>query len=462
MIELTEIELPSFGAPEEMPALPAAEYETRLSGAVERMARAGLDVLVVYGDREHSANMAFLTGFDPRFEEAVLLLDGRGNRLLIVGNECAGYVPTDGPPLETELFQEFSLMGQPRGDSRPLRAIFADFGIAAGTKVGCVGWKYYADGLVEGGPAAIEIPCYIVDLLRDMTGGRDSVRNAGAIFMDSADGLRITNTAAQIARFEFAAVVVSQGVRALIEHLTEGVSERELARQLYDAGLPHSCHAMVGVGEKVRRGLASASDNVACLGDPFTVAFGLWGALTCRAGAVAAGHYDLPEESAGHFEQLVSNYFEVVVRWYETVGVGVTGGAVFDAVEAVRDDSLFDLAVNPGHSIHLDEWVNSQFFAGSEIALTSGMALQMDIIPVSKGPFWYVNAEDGIALADEALREQIASEHRPCWERIVARQRFMREVLGIAIDDSVLPLSNAPAVLSPYALRPEQALVQVR
>lgn len=158
----------------------------------------------------------------------------------------------------------------------------------------------------------------------------------------------------------------------------------------------------------------------------------------------------------------MSNYFEVVVRWYETVGVGVTGGAVFDAVEAVRDDSLFDLAVNPGHSIHLDEWVNSQFFAGSEIALTSGMALQMDIIPVSKGPFWYVNAEDGIALADEALREQIASEHPQCWERIAARQRFMREVLGIAVDDSVLPLSNAPAVLSPYALRPEQALVQVR
>ena len=27
---------------------------------------------MVYGDREHFANLAFLTGFDPRFEEAIL------------------------------------------------------------------------------------------------------------------------------------------------------------------------------------------------------------------------------------------------------------------------------------------------------------------------------------------------------------------------------------------------------
>jgi len=462
VIERREIELPDFGAPEQMPTLPAAEYEARLAAAVERMAEAGLDVLAVYGDREHAANLAFLTGFDPRFEEALLLLDRRGNRLLLVGNECRGYVGEDGPELSVELFQEFSLMGQPRGDSRPLRTIFTDFGITAGAKVGTAGWKYYGEGLIEGGPAAIEIPCYVVDLLRDMTGGQGRVRNAGEIFMHPGRGLRIVNSAAQIARFEFAAVTVSRGVRAAIEHLTEGISERELARHLYDAGLPHSCHAMVSVGEKVRRGLSSASDRLAYLGDPFTVAFGLWGALTCRAGAVAAGPEDLPEESAGFFEELCANYFQVVARWYETVRVAATGGQVFDAVNAARDRALFDFAVNPGHCIHLDEWVHSPFFAGSGIPLASGMALQMDIIPVSKGPFWYVNAEDGIALADGNLRGEIARDYPDCWGRIAARQAFMREMLGIGIDDSVLPLSNAPAVLSPYALRPEQVLVQAR
>ena len=53
-------------------------------GAAWLMQQAGLTFLVVYADREHSANLSFLTGFDPRFEEAVLLLDARGHRRLLV------------------------------------------------------------------------------------------------------------------------------------------------------------------------------------------------------------------------------------------------------------------------------------------------------------------------------------------------------------------------------------------
>ena len=48
--------------------------------------------LVVYGDREHFANIAYLTGFDPRFEEALLIFPSSGTPLLVVGNECEAYV----------------------------------------------------------------------------------------------------------------------------------------------------------------------------------------------------------------------------------------------------------------------------------------------------------------------------------------------------------------------------------
>ena len=34
--------------------------------------------VVVYADREHSANLSYLTGFDPRFEEAVLIVGRDG------------------------------------------------------------------------------------------------------------------------------------------------------------------------------------------------------------------------------------------------------------------------------------------------------------------------------------------------------------------------------------------------
>ena len=137
MVEILPVELPDFGGLDEpLPPIPLSEYEQRLSAIVARMKEAHLDFLLVYADREHFANLAFLTGFDPRFEEALLLLDSAGRRWLLVGNECMGYLPDAGLNCETVLFQEFSLMGQPRGDSRSLRAILAGFGIAQGASVG--------------------------------------------------------------------------------------------------------------------------------------------------------------------------------------------------------------------------------------------------------------------------------------------------------------------------------------
>jgi len=452
---LNQIDLPNFGAPSSMPEITPDEYQARLAAAVERIKRRDLDVLVVYGDREHVANIAWLTGFDPRFEEALLLLDTKGNRLLMVGNECMGYIPAHWPDKQVLLFQNFSLLGQPRDRSPLLRDALRKFGIRSKARVGCAGWKYF-----ERNPYAIEIPAYITDVLRDLTGDGTRVVNAADIFMDSRTGLRITNTADQIAQFEYAACRVSDSVWSVIRNLKVGVTERELSRHLIADGLPLSCHPMLSFGQKVRHGLSSPSDNVAGLGDPFTTAFGVWGALTCRAGAIATGPDDLPGDTGAFYTQLATNFFEVVACWYETVHVGARAGDVFDAVDAVRDDTLYDFAVNPGHAIGLDEWIHSPFHADSNVMLTSGMALQMDIIPVSKGPFCYVNAEDGIALADHALCEQLFSRHPKAWARIEARQTFMREILGIDIDKSVLPLSNYPAVLAPYLLTPNLVFTQ--
>ena len=148
MIELVAVELPAFGVERDFPEIPLEAYKARMASAVHRMSEAGLDCLVVYGDREHSANLAYLTGFDPRFEEALFLLNADGRKLLVVGNECMGYLPDPRLGHEVALFQEFSLLGQPRGGSRPLREILGDFGITPGTGVGCVGWKYFEGPLV--------------------------------------------------------------------------------------------------------------------------------------------------------------------------------------------------------------------------------------------------------------------------------------------------------------------------
>ena len=118
----------------------------------------------MFADREHSANLAFLSGFDPRFEEAMLIARLEGDPLILVGNECYGMAGAAPLGMRRERFQDFSLPSQPRDRSRPLRDILAGEGIGPGTRVGVLGWKSYAD------PARIEIPAFIVDELRGLVG----------------------------------------------------------------------------------------------------------------------------------------------------------------------------------------------------------------------------------------------------------------------------------------------------
>src|SRR5215207_1260851 len=87
---VAHVDLPDFGMPDVRPELAPAIYAARLERLRERVEAAGFDALVVYSDREHSANLAWLTGFDPRFEEAILLVGRVGEPLILTGNECYG------------------------------------------------------------------------------------------------------------------------------------------------------------------------------------------------------------------------------------------------------------------------------------------------------------------------------------------------------------------------------------
>ena len=123
---------------------------------------------------------------------------------------------------------------------------------------------------------------------------------------------------------------------------------------------------------------------------------------------------------------------------------------------------FFGIFLNPGHQLHLDEWVNSPVAPASTVELRSGMALQVDVIPATGTEYFTTNIEDGIALADDALRRQFSGKYPAAWERIQARRRFMSHALGIALHPDVLPFSNMPAYLPPFLLRPDRAMSLAR
>lgn len=462
-VEMAAIDLPDFGLPETEPVLGADTYRRRIERVCAAAGEVGFDLLLVYGDREHSANLSYLTGYDPRFEEALLLLDlKRSDRVprLLVGNEGIGYVETSPirGDLEVELCQSLSLLGQDRSRSRFLETILADCGVDHGAVVGTAGWKHYGSAEGSSPETMIEIPSYVVDLLRQLTGDRGNVRNANALFMDASHGVRVHNEIEQLAWFEFAGTYASTAVKRVILGLSPGMSEFEAAELMRLNGIPLSCHPMLSAGDRATYGMGSPGSRRMIEGDRFTTAIGLWGALTSRAGFLVSSADGLPDDAKEYVDRLVAPYFGAISEWYRTIGIGVTGGELFEIIDRAIGDEFFGVSLNPGHQIHLDEWVNSPIYRGSDETLVSGMALQVDVIPATGGPYYTTNIEDGVLLADEGTREAFAQGYPDAWRRITERRDFMAKSLGIVLKPEVLPTSNIPAWLPPYLLAPERVM----
>jgi hypothetical protein len=445
---LRHVPLPDEVAAADPPAIDPAEYERRCE---ETLTRAGTPWVAVYGDREHSANLLFLTGFDPRFEEALLVLGLDGRRLLLVGNEGVVHAVVAGLPLEIELFQGFSLMGQPRESTPRLDRVLENVGLASGDQVGVVGWKYLSAAESDDPSRPAWVPAVIVDGLRRVT-GTDPI-DVTAILMDPGEGLRARNGADQIAEFAWAALRASQAVFRVVRGTRPGMTERDVAAQMSYAGEPLSMHPIVASGAPGQpiNGLRSPGGRQVAIGDGISCGIGYWGSLCCRAGLV--------EDAAGidFFTNYVRPYFLAQAAWYTTIGIGVTGDEVADAVETALAGAgaTFRPMLNPGHLISYDEWVHSPIEPGSQIPLVSGMALQCDIIPTPLPAGTALNCEDSIALADEALRDELASRHPELWARIIRTRELMQQGLGLTLRPETLPLSLANAYLPPAWLSPE-------
>lgn len=455
-VALERIELPDFGEATVQPELSSAEYAARLA-AVEELAQAAqVDMVVVFADREHAANLAFLAGYDPRFEEALLLLRRDERPVLLVGNEGWDYAAISPLDLDVRLYQPFSLMGQDRTHSADLDSILAAAGVKAGMRVGMIDWKYF-----EVGPERTETdwlygPSFLVDALRRLTGG--TVRNVTSWLMNPANGLRAINSVDQLASFEFAATRISNTMRRVLRGLQPGRSELDVVQAAGLPGLPHSMHPILLSGPRTALALASPSMRRMELGDPISCGLGVYGALNARGGFLVHDASELPRAIQDYVERLVQPYFAAVAEWYSAVGIGVPGGELFDIIQRHLGDPFFGVGLNPGHLIHIDEWVHSPIFAGSTIELRAGMALQVDVIPATHSPYFTTNIEDGIALADEPMRREFAARRPEAWARIEARRAFMRDKLGITLKPEVLPFSNLAAHLTPYLLSPDLAL----
>jgi Xaa-Pro aminopeptidase len=421
----------------------------------EESRRRGLDALVIYGDREHFANLWFACGHDPRFEEAVLVIPVDDEPAITVGNEGIDYLTVSPAGVRPVLCQSLSLMGQDRTKQSSLVEALCEAGVRSGARLGVIGWKTFDRPEGTGG-LYLAVPAFVVAALQGAIGSSGEIVDATAVLVDPIEGLRVTADAATIAQLEYGAALASEHVWKVIDGFEVGMTELEAGALLGLNGYPQICHTMVTSGRGDFVGLRSPSGRVIEQGDVLSVAVGLWGGLTARAGMVASDEDELDDPQRG-FDAFAATYFGAIRAWYRAVRVGASGADVVAAVDSALAGA-FGLVLNPGHSTHFEEWLHSPMVATETRALRSGMVLQCDLIPASDPARFFCNCEDTLCLADSSLRAEIASSYPGLMARIRARRRLLAEVLGEEPAEEILPLTNTPAYFRPLLLRRGEVL----
>ncbi len=345
--------------------------------------------------------------------------------VLLVGNEGEAYAKVVPDGVQVVRYQSFSLVSQDRSASPRLDAVLRSAGLGAAglgdgvRRTGIAGWKYFGPAEADHLEQWIDAPAFIVDEIRAL--GCQPV-NATGLFTAPGRGLRLINDADQLACFEFAASHGSESMRRMLHHIRPGLTEIAAFSLFEPTGLPYSYHPTMLSGER------------------------------------AASESDLPEAASDYLDRLVAPYYACAAEWYETIGIGVTGGEPFEVARRHLADPFFGVHLNPGHFIHLDKWPSSPVYAGSDVVLTSGMALQLDIIPATGTAYHTSNIEDGVVLADQALHAELADRYPGLGQRVAQRRAFMADALGIRLKPEVLPLSNQAGYLPPLWLAPHLAM----
>ncbi|WP_142977013.1 M24 family metallopeptidase [Enterococcus gallinarum] len=420
------------------------------------MEKSEIDTLVIYCDLEHGGNFSYLTGFVTRFEESLLVLHQTGEAFLVLGNENTKMV--DYSRIEAELIHTplFSLPDQPMDNEKPLTEVLTNAKISKGKKVGLVGWKMFTSE--EDNYQIQDLPAFIVSSIVELV-GEDAVSNRTDLFIHSDYGVRSLNTANEVAYYEFGSSLASDCVMNAIDEVEVGKTEMEIGNHLVKYGQPNNVIPIAATGERFENAYIYPTDKQVKLGDKMSITTGFKGGLASRSGYAVATTDDLPEGQKDYIEKVAAPYYDAVVAWLENIKIGMQGKELYSVIGKVLPKSEYKWHLNPGHLTADEEWMSSPMKKDSEITLKSGMLLQIDIIPSVAG-YAGASCESGIALADEPLRDQLAKEYPNVWSRIISRQEYIRNELGIELPDEVLPLSSGVGYYTPFFLEKNLALVK--
>lgn len=430
----------------------------RRKKVLENMRTENIDSLIIYCDLEHGGNFSYLTGFVTRFEESLFVLHQDGTAFFISGNENLKMNHYSRIPATLLHYPQFSLPDQPMAGEKNLTTVLQAANITAAKQtIGLIGWKMFTT-TNENNRKIFDVPHFIVAAIQ-AAAPKSTIENRSDIFIHPSYGARITNNANEIAYYEFGSSLASDCVLNALDAVAIDKTEMEIGTHLTHYGQTPNVMPIAATGERFSHAFISPTDKKIQLGDKMSLTTGFKGGLASRSGYVVSSIEELPNGQKDYLEKVAKPYFNAVITWLEKIELGMTGGQLYQIIEDVLPKATYHWHLNPGHLTADEEWLSSPVKENSPVALTSGMLLQIDIIPAVSG-FAGASCENGIALADSSLRQELAANYPTVWQRIKARQEYIRQTLNIALPDHVLPLSSGVAFYTPFFLAKDLAFVK--
>lgn len=454
-IKLTKISKPTIFHDVPPTFLTDETMGERKQKVLNNMKSEGFDTLVIYADKEHGGNFEYLTGFIPRFEEGLLVLEATGECTLILGNENLKMAKV--ARIENQLIHSplFSLPNQPMENEARLEEVFETIGLSEKSKIGVVGWKMFTT-VDSDNEDYFDLPYFIIQALLTSKNEQAVLKNAAHLFIRGDKGARTTNNANEIAHYEYGANLSSCCMLKAMDEVEIGVTEARLGNELTAEGQTNTVVTIAATGQRFEYGNVYPTHKQVKLGDPLSLTTAFKGGLSSRTGFVIENASQLPENQQDYLERVAKPYYQAVTAWLETIKIGMSGKELYQTIETVFPQANYHWHLNPGHLVSDEEWMSSPIYAGSEEVLKSGMILQIDIIPSVAG-YTGVSAEECIALADENLQKKIKENYPELWQRIITRKNYLKEVLNINLSEDVIPLSNTVGYLRPFYLAKDHA-----
>lgn len=436
----------------DVPPVPLTDetMQERKHKILTRMHEEGFDAIIIYSDLEHGGNFEYLTGFVPRFEEALLVLSKSGQATMILGNENLKMAAHSRLPVSLKHCCYFSLPNQPMEQEKSLEMLFAEIDLGSYSKIGLVGWKMFTSQSANN-KTLFDIPYFIVDAVKKSIAPQATLENAAYLFISGTKGARTTNNDNEIAHYEYAANLASNCMLNAMNAVEPGIREIDLGSLLSAEGQRHSVVTIAAAGQRFEKANFFPTYKKVEQGQPLCLTTGFKGGLSSRTGFVIADESELPEGQQDYLNRVAKPYFSAVVAWLEHIKIGMQGGEMYELIENVLPKEKYGWHLNPGHLTAEEEWMSSPIYKGSRETLQSGMILQIDIIPSVSG-YTGVSAEEGVVLADKLLQDKIKLAYPELWQRIITRRHYIQTELNIKIAEDVLPLSNTVAYLRPFLL----------